>query len=108
MAENEIYEELAELKESFDKIFEYLPASETADTDQQKEIPSQEIQNSNSNQPQTQQQQQPQNQKHSQQKEKSIKPWQSVNQKYRSKQITPKIRPGFEGPKIIRTKRQTK
>ena len=108
MDENEIYEELAELKESFDRIFEYLPANEATDVEQQqKEIAQQEIPKSNMNQSQ---QQQPQSQKQNQQKEKfhAQKPWQTITSKHRSKPADAKIRPGFEGPKIIRTKRQTK
>ena len=59
MNEDEIYEQLAELKESFDRIFEYLPANEAGDTDQQlKEMQQQETGKSTMNQLQNQQQQQ--------------------------------------------------
>ncbi|OHS93863.1 hypothetical protein TRFO_02397 [Tritrichomonas foetus] len=83
-------EALQNLKAFYDKIFEYLPANEA--TENESETTQQENQ---TEQPKTKPDPPP----------KTQKPQQI---KYQPKPAGAKIRPGFEGPRVIRTKRQQK
>ena len=100
MAEGEdIYAKLGELNKFYDKIFEYLPANESKDTDlDAKDSQQSQTDHQNSNQPN------PKSKQHKDQNEPQ-KPMKPPIMKKQFKDKGSKKRPGFEGQRVIRTKR---